>query len=547
MATVTNTIKLPDGSVPSYAAVVIELVASTTGRAAGWVTANDNTILSTSRPAVTAGAWSASLTPNADITRSGSVYKVTEYVDKTRYTHYIEVGSGGGSLFDLLVDPPASVATAALTSHMADVSAHAATSDRPDLYEPVAQHSSSRLVCGIDPTAGSMWSYNSAGFYQSDSVTSTNWRTKTLPTNVSQNPNRTVVRRYGSKIYLVGYNSSTTRYEVYSADPVTGTTAFTWSSTLLQLAANATVIGAAVHAGDSGFWVAEYSGSSNISSGPSLHRSTDGATFEVVLGPLASTRHLHAVAEDPYNAGHIYVTAGDTGSPCFVYKSTDNGDTFSEVLTDVEWQAVAIDFDADWVYFWSDQRYGGGNVYICDRATMTPQWLTTASRIDRIAVPGGVGGRVVTDLVTTSGDATVTSSSAAFTSLDVGKVVGGPVQIPLGAYIYQINSSTSVELSEVCSGSATGRTATIAGDQFYANAYNGAVDPDTGYVYAVACDASVAGTVGGVFVCTGRDKPWTLLHPIFNPPSGEISETFYIYNGSGFVGRWGPINLLTTA
>lgn len=128
MATVTNTIKLPDGSTPTNAAVEIELVASATGRAAGWVTATDATLLSVARPTVTAGAWTASLTPNADITPSGTVYKITEYADRHRYVHYITVGSGGGSVFDLLTDPPASVASAALSSHLSDsAGAHAAT------------------------------------------------------------------------------------------------------------------------------------------------------------------------------------------------------------------------------------------------------------------------------------------------------------------------------------------------------------------------------------------------------------------------------------
>lgn len=109
MATVTNTIKLPDGTVPSYAAVVIELVASTTSRAAGWITANDTTILSVARPTVAAGAWTASLTPNADITPSGTVYKVTETADKVRYVHHIEVPSGGGALHDLLTTAPTTI------------------------------------------------------------------------------------------------------------------------------------------------------------------------------------------------------------------------------------------------------------------------------------------------------------------------------------------------------------------------------------------------------------------------------------------------------
>lgn len=128
MATVTNTVKLPDGSTPNRVDVVIELVASTTGKAAGWITATDVTLEATVRPTVTNGAWTASLTPNADITPSGSVYKVTEYVDKTRYTHYIEVGSGGGSLFDLLTDAPATIESSALSAHKSQsTGAHAAS------------------------------------------------------------------------------------------------------------------------------------------------------------------------------------------------------------------------------------------------------------------------------------------------------------------------------------------------------------------------------------------------------------------------------------
>ncbi len=137
MATVTNTVKLPDGTTPDRVDVVIELVASTTGKAAGWITATDVTLEATMRPTVTNGAWTASLTPNADIAPSGSVYKVTEYVDKTRYTHYIEVDSDGGSLFDLLVDPPASLATAASEIY-ADAAVAAHTGDAADAHEASA-------------------------------------------------------------------------------------------------------------------------------------------------------------------------------------------------------------------------------------------------------------------------------------------------------------------------------------------------------------------------------------------------------------------------
>lgn len=120
MATVTNTITLPDGSAPVHAAVVVELVASTTSKAAGWVTAEGTTILSKVRPTVTGGAWSADLTPNADITPSGTVYKITETADRYSYVNYITVDSDGGTVFSLLSDPPGSLASGPVAAHLAN-------------------------------------------------------------------------------------------------------------------------------------------------------------------------------------------------------------------------------------------------------------------------------------------------------------------------------------------------------------------------------------------------------------------------------------------
>lgn len=104
MATVTNTIELPDGSTPDGVRVEIELVSSSGVRTAGWVTASDVAILSVARPSVVDGAWSVSLPANSAISPAGTRWKVTEYVGNKRYVNLIEVGSGGGSVHDLLVD-----------------------------------------------------------------------------------------------------------------------------------------------------------------------------------------------------------------------------------------------------------------------------------------------------------------------------------------------------------------------------------------------------------------------------------------------------------
>lgn len=429
--------------------------------------------------------------------------------------------------------------------------------DRKDLYSITNQHNLSRLVCGIDDETSVVWGYNSSGVYQASGLTTgttlitTPWgATRTLPTNVTPNPNGARMLRWNDKVFLVCWNSSTSVMEVYSADPQSGSSpTWTWSSLLHSLAANARVIGTCVSGGASGLFIAEYSGSSAISGGPSLYRTTDGTTFETVLGPLADTRHFHAVAEDPYNPGHIYVTAGDSSaSPAWVWKSTDGGDTWDEVetLNEVYWQAVKIDFDEDWVYFWSDQYQSGGNVYICDRETMTPQWFTP-HRVDRIAVPGATNARVLTDCAHATSDATLTSSSGAFTSRDRGRLIGGTAFFALGTYVQSVTSSTEVELSAgaLGGGSLTNRTVAMLGDTFFAAGYHGGIDPDTGYVYCVANDTSSAGTTGGLFVCTRRGEPWQLLNTFYIPVAGEVDSAMYIKDGWAFIGAYGPIRLLT--
>ena len=136
MATVTNTIKLPDGSAPTHASVEIELIASeeVNANAAGWVTATDVAVLSLARPTVTSGAWSADLTPNASIDPSGTVYRVTEYVGRDRYQHYISVGSGGGTVHDLLTSGPDGLVFASVAAHEADTTSVHGITNTATLY-----------------------------------------------------------------------------------------------------------------------------------------------------------------------------------------------------------------------------------------------------------------------------------------------------------------------------------------------------------------------------------------------------------------------------
>lgn len=53
----------------------------------------------------------------------------------------------------------------------------------------------------------------------------------------------------------------------------------------------------------------------------------------------------------------------------------------------------------------------------------------------------------------------------------------------------------------------------VSGDSYYANAFFGAVDPDTGVWYQVACDSSSAGNVAGLFYMGHRGGRLEILDP----------------------------------
>lgn len=91
----------------------------------------------------------------------------------------------------------------------------------------------------------------------------------------------------------------------------------------------------------------------------------------------------------------------------------------------------------------------------------TIESVTDQDTVELSDAPDGIGGRKVTDGGTTSGDATVTSLTAAFTSADIGSFLIGSAGIPADATIVSINSATSVEISANASATGTNRTFTI--------------------------------------------------------------------------------------
>lgn len=118
MATVTNTINLPDLTLPPKIFVNIQLTASTgVALGTGYVTATGVLIDGAVDIVSTSGSWSVNLTANSLITPANTQYKVTQTVINGSgtalvYVDYISVTVGGGTLASLLTaGPPGSLAT----------------------------------------------------------------------------------------------------------------------------------------------------------------------------------------------------------------------------------------------------------------------------------------------------------------------------------------------------------------------------------------------------------------------------------------------------
>jgi hypothetical protein len=73
--------------------------------------------------------------------------------------------------------------------------------------------------------------------------------------------------------------------------------------------------------------------------------------------------------------------------------------------------------------------------------------------------------RSVADGVTTNASATLTSATAAFTSVDVGNPITGP-KIQSGTTISAVNSATSIAMSKPATGTASNQWVSIYGDGF---------------------------------------------------------------------------------
>lgn len=395
-------------------------------------------------------------------------------------------------------------------------------------------------LIGVDSHGRGYFTNHAGGIFQSDNgmpnlgvYPGDRTANKGIPAGTANNGPSVIVEFKGS-LYLMTNLTDGSAQVVSQAARSDGDTLFSWTNVLTMTSGSQVGGGAAVLAQDGAYiYAAEYR---DPVGGPSAYRSADGTTWTKVFGPAASNRHIHAIAPDPYNPGHVWMTLGD-GGQYYILHSTDYGSTWTEMAPAADapnWQALQISFSSTHIWFAADNRFS--TCFIYERSTGTFKDATPNTH-RHIAVPGPVprnGPNYVTDGAFTSGSTTMTSATAAFTQADVGREVHN-TNLPGGrSWIVTVSSATSVILFDKASATATAQPLIFGDEQFYANAPFGAVEPNSGYYY---CMASLGtGQRVGWFYTAGPGEPIYLLDPMAQISYGAGLDQIIFWKGYAWGG-----------
>lgn len=180
--------------------------------------------------------------------------------------------------------------------------------------------------------------------------------------------------RFKGYLYLLAMATTGSITGIWRALPTTGNTALEWSALPMHsFASLATGLFTCLEADAEYLYAAEYTAQATFT--PKAYRSADGVTWETIIDEsvIDVVRHFHAIAPDPYNPGHVYITCGD-GKAKTLQRSTDYGATWTIIEASSQWQAVQISFSERYVYFAGDSQ--NGVAFRMDRTTLEKRWIT---------------------------------------------------------------------------------------------------------------------------------------------------------------------------
>jgi hypothetical protein len=416
------------------------------------------------------------------------------------------------------------------------------------------------VVIGHDPVTGLFFGIDRPTTSMACSADGSTWTTgKSMPGGCNHIQLHKVVRFLGND-YVFAIDGGDHRASVYRAiAPANPTSSIVYTGRVALMSASTSASGlnyeamngksTAFNAGTSAMMLGDYG---DFASGPTIQRTLDGTTWTTVWGPSTS-RHVHGVAEDPYHPGTWYATIGDgAANPSDLIRSTNNGDTWTTIVSGSGgnlFQSVQISFSERFVYLAADHY--GASAFFMDRTECVIRNLSVTLHVN-IAIPGGVGGRIITDVATTSGSTTVTSAS--FTAFDRGRTIAGDMFPQFGGvsnasepnWIIAASAGTAT-IRAAATATGTAQTAVVGGDRFMSGCYMGAVDPATDIFYFAAMDTSSAGNCYGIFYIPQPGGRVELLDAMTgaNPAQLLPVAEFYIAGGVIYTGtrRFAAITL----
>lgn len=84
--------------------------------------------------------------------------------------------------------------------------------------------------------------------------------------------------------------------------------------------------------------------------------------------PVGFTRHVHGIYRDPYDAGALWLLAGDIKGECRVLRSRDGFNSYETIGEgDESWRTVSVQFTPDAIYYATDAEFEQNRVFRIDR------------------------------------------------------------------------------------------------------------------------------------------------------------------------------------
>lgn len=176
------------------------------------------------------------------------------------------------------------------------------------------------------------------------------------------------ILRFKDYLYYISQDTSDgNKIKVWRTLPQAGDTDFSWTLVHAMGTGVTAIPKCGFDSDDDYIYIGEYG---DASYGAKIWRSSDGTNW-IQSWINANSRHVHDIKVDPFT-GFIWATIGDDlangkQNDVWVIKSQNQGESWTNIITDVNYQGVQISFDKDYVFISADSSKSRGTVFIINK------------------------------------------------------------------------------------------------------------------------------------------------------------------------------------